>query len=74
MSRMCKKSRSKTKSKGLEKFLKECKNIYGDYYDLSKVNYVNNYTILKLFVLFMGLSLNIHEVLLRGEKVVMNVI
>lgn len=37
-------SRSKTKSKGLEKFLKECKNIYGDYYDLSKVNYVNNYT------------------------------
>lgn len=37
-------SRSKIKSKGLEKFLKECKNIYGDYYDLSKVNYVNNYT------------------------------
>lgn len=24
--------------------MKECKNIYGDYYDLSKVNYVNNYT------------------------------
>ena len=29
---------------------------------------------LKFFVLLMGLSLNIHEVLLRGEKAVMNVI
>lgn len=37
-------SRSKTKSKGLEKFIKQANLKWNSFYNYSKVNYINNYT------------------------------
>lgn len=60
-------SRSKTKSKGLEKFIKQANLKWNSFYNYSKVNYINNYTKVEIICPIHGSFLKILDLILTHK-------